>query len=204
MSIQKQSREALELEVKSLHKEIANLSKYKQAIEAQEKLFRDILTMRNVASGRLMLRSILLEIVEFSLQLLHGEGASLFVLSPDGMITESILARGPTIQEDKEKLIGEVLNKGLAGWVARYRQIALIEDTLTDNRWLDLPHQPYTVRSAIAIPFLRGRLLLGVLTLTHSQPHKFSQDMIDFMNMYSPSLTIALDHARIYLEDKNN
>lgn len=199
----KKSIEALELELKLLRREISGLGKYKHALKIQEKLFKSILTMSNVASGKIMLRTILLEIIDFSVRLLHAEGASLFLLSPDGLITESILARGPTIQEDKTRLIGEILDKGLAGWVARYRQIGLVEDTWEDERWFNLPEQPYDVRSAIAIPFLRGTSLLGVLTLTHSEPKKFTQSMVQFMDMYSPSLTLALDHARIHLTTNN-
>jgi GAF domain-containing protein len=142
-----------------------------------------------------MLRSILLEIIDICVKLMSAEAASLFLLSSKGVVTDSILARGPTIQEEKEMLIGKVLKKGLAGWVARYRQIAVIEDTLTDDRWISLPEETHTVRSALAIPFLRGRLLLGILTLTHSEPKKFSQSMVNFMKMYSPSLTIALDQV---------
>lgn len=199
----KESMSDLNSEVKSLRRQVAVLSKYKQALQEQGKLFNSILTMHNVASGRLMLRSILLEIISFNVKLFHAEGASLFILSPDGMITDSILARGPTIQEDKEKLIGQVLDKGLAGWVARYRQTAVIKDTATDNRWINLPDQPYTVGSALAIPFIRGRLLLGVLTLTHSEPNKFSQGMLEFVEMYSPSLSLALDHVRIYVKEED-
>ncbi len=197
-----QSREALELEVASLRSQVADLNQYKLALEAQEKLFRSILTMSHVSSGKLMLRSILLEIIDFTRKLLRAEQASLFILTPDGMITESILARGPTIQEDKQRLIGKILDKGLAGWVARNRQIALIRDTMKDERWVNLSGQPYTVGSALCIPFVRGQLLLAILTLTHSKPKHFSQDMADFMAMYAPSLSIALDHARIHLLGK--
>lgn len=193
----------LNSEIKSLRRQVVVLSKYKQALEEQGKLFNSILTMHSVATGRLMLRSILLEIITFNVKLFHAEGASLFMLSPEGMITDSILARGPTIQEDKEKLIGHVLDKGLAGWVARYKHPVVISDTATDDRWIDLPDQPYRVGSALAIPFIRGRLLLGVLTLTHSETNKFSKGMLEFVEMYSPSLSLALDHIRIYLKDED-
>ena len=197
-----QSREALESEVASLRHQVAELSKYKLSIYAQEKLFRSILTMSYVFSGKLMLRSILLEIIDFSCQLLKADRASLFILAPDGKVAESILARGPTTQQEKQLLIGKVLDKGLAGWVVRNRQIALIRDTMKDERWLNLPQQPYEVRSALCIPFIRGRFLLAILTLTHSQPKHFSRSMADFMAMYAPSIAIALDHARLHLHNR--
>lgn len=202
MNAPKKSREEFKREIQSLSKQVTELKKYKDVFEAQGKLFRSILTMTNIASGRLMLRSILLEIVDFSRQLFECQEGSLFVLSSDGMIIESILARGPTMQQDKQRLIGEVLDKGLAGWVARHRQLALIEDTMKDERWVNLPGQPYKVRSALCIPFLRGNLLLGILTLTHSESKHFTKEMAEFMNIYAPSLAISLDHARIYIKDQ--
>ncbi|MTF38184.1 GAF domain-containing protein [Cyanobacterium aponinum] len=194
------SSEALALEVASLKKLVVDLSKYKRAMEAQKELFRSILMMSNVASGKLMLRSILLEISEVTRDLLKAQDASLFILNPKGVIIESILARGPTIQEEKTHLIGTILDRGLAGWVYRYRRMALVKDTQQDERWLNFENQPYEVGSALCVPFLRGSLVLGILTLTHPKPRHFNEDMEDFMSMFSPSIAIALDHARIYLE----
>ncbi|WP_373479037.1 GAF domain-containing protein [Geminocystis sp.] len=196
-----QSIEALQLEVSSLRSYIADLNKYKRAMEAQEKLFRSILMMGNVSTGKLMLRSVVMEIIEVTTELTKGEDASLFLLNPKGIITESILARGPTMREEKDYLIGKILDKGLAGWVARYRRIALVKDTTKDERWINFSPQPYAVGSALCIPFLRGSLLLGILTITHSQPQHFTQKMADFMIMFSPSIAIALDHARLYLKE---
>lgn len=198
-----QSLEALKLEVFSLRSHLADLSKYKRAMEAQEKLFRSILMMGNVSTGTLMLRSVVLEITEITRELTKAEDASLFLLNPKGIITESILARGPTMREEKDFLIGEILDKGLAGWVARYRRMALVKNTNEDERWLNFYPQPYPVGSALCIPFLRGSILLGILTLTHPQTKHFTQHMADFMTMFSPSIAIALDHARLQLGIKN-
>ena len=63
-------------------------------------------------------------------------------------------------QQQKSKLIGSVLDKGLAGWVRIHRSIGLITDTEKDERWLTLLNQPYVVRSALAIPILRSDQLL--------------------------------------------
>jgi GAF domain-containing protein len=198
-----QSLETLKLEVSSLRNHLADLSKYKRAMEAQEKLFRSILMMGNVSTGTLMLRSVVLEITEITRELTKAEDASLFLLNPKGIITESILARGPTMREEKDFLIGEILDKGLAGWVARYRRMALVKNTNEDERWLNFHPQPYPVGSALCIPFLRGSILLGILTLTHSQTQHFTQNMANFMTMFSPSIAIALDHARLQLGIKN-
>jgi GAF domain-containing protein len=98
------------------------------------------------------------------------------LLDADGLVTESLLARGATIREQRQRLVGEVLDKGLAGWVFRHRQVGLITDTVHDERWLTLHNQPYAVRSALGIPILKGKMLLGILTLMHSQPEHFGRN----------------------------
>ncbi len=198
-----QSPEALAIEVASLRGMVEQLSKYKRAMEAQQELFKAILRMGSVASGRLMLRSVLLEICEKTREILRAEKASLFVLSPKGVITESILARGPTIQEEKTQLIGTVLKQGLAGWVYRYRRMALVKNTKEDERWLEFERQPYQVGSALCVPFLKGSVVLGILTLTHAQPYHFDDDMAEFMGVFSPSIAIALDYATTLFETKS-
>ena len=192
------THEALILKIASLESSIADLEKYKSAMETQEKLFRSILMMSNVSSGRLMLRSILLEVTEVTRKLMDAQDASLFILNPSGVITESILARGPTVQEEKAYLIGKTLDQGLAGWVARYRRLAVIDNVVEDERWINFPEQPYKVGSVLCLPF-RGRLLLGILTLTHPEIKHFTREMAEFMQIFSPSIAIALDQARLYL-----
>ena len=66
-----------------------------------------------------------------------------FWLDKQGYVTESILARGITIREQKETVVGEVLEHGLAGWVYRQRKTGVVSDTEKDDRWLELPYQPY-------------------------------------------------------------
>jgi sigma-B regulation protein RsbU (phosphoserine phosphatase) len=88
-------------------------------------------------------------------------------------VVDSILARGDISPELSSELIESVLKKGLAGWVMHHRKIGLINDTKLDDRWLNLPNQPYTARSALALPIISGEMQLAILTLMHSiDPNK--------------------------------
>jgi len=186
-------------EVESLRDEVTRLKTVQIAFEAQDELVRALVSMGQAATGRLMLRSMLLQTVKIMSKLTQAEECSLFLLHPNGVVSESILARGATIREDKKSLIGQVLDKGLAGWVIRNRQIGLIDDTMEDERWLTLPNQPYTVRSALCLPILRGKILLGILTLTHPEPRKFTPEITRVMQMTATQMALALDNARLYM-----
>ena len=163
-------------EVESLRQRLEHLEKVKLAFDAQDELVRSLVSMGRAATGRLMLRSMLLQTIKVSVKLTNAEESSLFLLDDNGAVTESILARGATIREQRNDLIGKVLDSGLAGWVVRNKRLGIITDTRNDDRWMTLPNQPYTVGSALCIPILRGKALLGLLTLTHRETHHFTSE----------------------------
>jgi sigma-B regulation protein RsbU (phosphoserine phosphatase) len=145
-----------------------------------------------------MLTAILQKTLELTAELTKAETGSLFLLDPDGVVRDCILTRGPRQAKECLDLTGTVLEGGLAGWVMRNRRIGLITDTEQDERWLNLPDQPYTVRSAMAVPIIRDNELLGILTLLHSKPGIFHQGTVDVMEVTAGQLGLALESAKLY------
>ena len=82
------------------------------------------------------IKSTLRKIIEISERLTGAELGSLFLLDSDGVVVDSVLARGEVSPEIRSLLIGSVFKKGLAGWVVRNRAVGLVFDTLDDERWL--------------------------------------------------------------------
>ena len=200
MSDRDRSTEELIEELEWLRWEVAQLKTTKIAFDAQHELFRSLVALMQTATGTLMLKSMLQQILNISRKLTDAEEGSLFLLDADGVVTESILARGATIRGQKQRLVGVVLDKGLAGWVVRHRQVGLISDTVNDDRWVTLPSQPYSVRSALGIPILKGKELLGILTLMHSQPGHFGPEAVTLMEMTAAQTALILDNVRLYAE----
>ncbi|HAA32757.1 MAG TPA: diguanylate cyclase [Cyanobacteria bacterium UBA8553] len=200
MSDREKSQEQLIEELESLRREVAELTTTKTAFDAQNELLRGLITMLQTATGKLMLRAMLQQILNVSRGLTNAEEGSLFLLDDRGTVTESILARGATIRGQKQRLVGEVLQKGLAGWVIHHRQVGLITDTMQDERWLTLPSQPYEARSALCIPILQGKELLGIITLMHSQPGHFNPVTVQLMQMTADQIALILDNARLHTE----
>jgi GAF domain-containing protein len=74
----------------------------------------------------------------------------------------------------------DVFRDGLASWVIRNKQPALVEDTSEDPRWMNRTweNESPKKRSVISLPLLLGRRLVGVLTLARTDGRKFSlQDL---------------------------
>ncbi len=194
------SKQELIAELAALRQEVAQLKTTKTAFDAQKELLRILVAMLQTSTGKLMLRSLLQQTLSIAHRLTGAEEGSLFLLDGDGMVIESLLARGATLRAQKQRLVDAVLDKGLAGWVIRHCQVGLIKDTMHDNRWLTLPSQPYTVRSALGVPILQGSTLLGVITLMHSIPGHFDEESAQLMQMTADQMALIIDSAQLHNE----
>lgn len=190
-------------ELESLRREVAGLKTEKAAFDAQKELLEKLVAMARSPEEEKVLLATLQDTLNVSRKLTGAEKGSLFLVDSNGVVTESILTQIEAAQEVRDRLIGSVLDRGLAGWVFRHRQIGLITDTETDDRWLTLLNQPYTVRSALAVPILKGGELLGILTLLHQEPEHFSPEAAYLMQMTADHIALVLENARLYgkLED---
>ena len=183
---------------KALEKEIAQLRSEKAALQVQSRLLENFVNFaRSSAKERVMTR-LLQKTLEISAELTGADKGSLFLLDADGAVTDGILTRVDPTPEQRSRIIGQVFEKGLAGWVRQNHRVGLIIDTRDDDRWVNLPNQPYTVGSALAIPILKGEDLLGIITLLHDQPEHFSQNTADLMRITAAQIGNALENARLY------
>ena len=192
---QDKSKERLIIELQVLRAEKAKWENIQAAFAIHDQLYKSLLTMGKTTTGLLMLKSILIEIVKISSKLTEAEECSVFLLNANGSVSESLLSRGAMVREQKNNLIGNVLGEGLAGWVYREREIGLVIDTKNDDRWLNLPNQPYFVRSALCFPVIKGKLVNAVITMMHSQPEHFSQKDVDLLKLLNNTFSLVVDYA---------
>ena len=185
-------------ETHTLEKELNRLKSEKAALQVQSRLLEKFVTLARSAAKEKVLTAILQKTLEISSEITAAEKGSLFLLDSDGAVTDSLLTRSDATPEQSARIIGSVLNRGLAGWVRKHRKVGLILDTKDDDRWLDLPDQPYMVGSALAVPILRGDNLLGILTLLHAQPGHFAAETANLMLLTARQIGSALENTRLY------
>ncbi len=199
MSDRDLSKEELEVELEKLRQEVAQLKQKEAALKAQSVLLENLVTMAGSSDTFDLIKAALQKTLDLAANLTGAEKGSLFLLDPNtGRVVDAILTRTEVTKEMRDRLIKSVFDKGLAGWTIRNRQLGLIMDTEKDDRWLTLPNQPYTVRSALAVPILRGEDLLGILTLLHSKPEHFSQDTGSIMQVTADRMALVLENTRLY------
>ena len=185
-------------EIEKLKKKVSELKSQRVAFKAQSRLLKDFIALARLSAEKELLNSVLQRTLAVTAELTGAETGSLFLLDAAGVVTDSILTRGETGPDERLGLIGQVLDRGLAGWVKTHRRIGLIEDTASDERWLELPDQPYQFRSALAVPLQLGDELLGILTHLHSRPNHFTPQAADLMELCASQLGFALEAARLY------
>ena len=172
------------------------------AFQAQSALLEKFISMARSPEEPEVIKTMLRKTIEISIELTGAQLGSLILLDSKGAVVDSILARGDIAPELNSELVESVLKKGLAGWVMHHGKIGLVNDTDMDDRWLTLPNQPYTARSALALPIISGEMQLGILTLMHSMPGHFTQEIVELMKVTANQIALALDNA--YLFDNLN
>ena len=99
---------------------------------------------------------------------------------------------------ERQKLVRRVLQDGLDGWVLQTGQLALVLDTLTDDRWLSVEYsdQTVSVRSAICAPIkIENGHLKGAISFVHPSPHHFDQQDLNLLGTLTTYVTNALENA---------
>ena len=172
------------------------------AFQAQSALLEKFISMARSPDEPQVIKTMLRKTIEISIELTGAQLGSLILLDSKGAVVDSILARGAISPELSTELIESVLKEGLAGWVMQHRKIGLVHDANEDDRWLTLPNQPYTARSALALPIISGEMQLAILTLMHSMPGHFTQEIVELMKITANQIALVLDNA--YLFDNLN
>ncbi|MFU8769526.1 MAG: GAF domain-containing protein, partial [Desulfotignum sp.] len=164
--------------IQVLEDKIRRLELENRVCRAQSRLFERLVEMAGSASDQGMLKVSMQRTLEVTARLSGTDKGSLFLLNDRGQVFDSLLTRGDLTPEMKSRLIGPVLDQGLAGWVKTHLDVGLIHDTLKDPRWLSLPSDPHSVRSALSVPIIRYNVLFGIITLVHPEPGHFTEQSV--------------------------
>ncbi|MGD1804866.1 GAF domain-containing SpoIIE family protein phosphatase [Dapis sp. BLCC M126] len=192
------TEENLREELDLLRQEMAKVTEELAAFRLAQKVLTEVTTGCSSRPGGII-KAALQKTLDVCADVTSTEKGSLFLLDPASKkIVDAILTRTEVTPEQRTKLIGSVLDKGLAGWVSRNLDIGLIKDTEDDDRWLTLPNQPYIVRSALGVPIINGQDLRGIITLLHSEPNHFTPRMAESMLATAEQIGLVLENARLY------
>jgi PAS domain S-box-containing protein len=170
-------------------------------LRTQKQLFENLVSVARATAERPTLAATLQNALDVSVALTGAKQGGLFLTDASGAITSHVLVSG-LAPEQRQVILERIMDQGLTSWVARHRQAALIADTSQDDRWPKLPDRAVSTGSALSVPISSGPMLLGVLTLTHSQPGHFTTEQLQLMQAASDQMALAVRNAQIFDEQR--
>jgi PAS domain S-box-containing protein len=180
--------------------DITERKRSEAALLAQKRLYESLMAMARATAKQTSLEATLRAGLNMAAALTGAEYGSIFLLDGTGSVTHSVWVYDKMSPAQRQDAVNRIMADGLAGWVVRHRQPALIRDTSKDQRWLDRPDRPYPVRSALSMPIVSGSAVLGILTLHHSKPNYFDDEHAYLIQSSADQLTLALRNAQMYDE----
>ena len=188
------------MEPKLLQQELVALRRERKAFHAQTRLFETLIDLARSSGEKDILKKTMQKTMEVAAELTGAQNGSLFLLNREGIVTDSIITRDGISSEKRSDIIGKVLDRGLAGWVAKNLKPAMVTDALKDKRWLSLPKAPYKVRSALSLPIVKQKSLFGILTLMHPEPAHFDFESSEIMQAAVDQMALAIENAQLYIQ----
>ena len=154
---------------------------------------------RELAS-QLDLDALLAQILELNIDKIGAEFGSILILDDRGKVVEGALNREGEVRDHTLHQLAETFDKGLAGWVVRNRESALVGNTLEDERWLRRGHElaQDNGKSAILVPIIEHDRVVGVITLTHSEKDHFTEDDVDLLQAFADQAGLAIQNALLF------
>ncbi len=136
---------------------------------------------------------------------LPGCRGGIYILDPANPQQLHALA----ISEYTEEMLGEAQDRtfmqigvGLLGSVAAHGTPLLVDDVLTDPRWVPISDGISSIRSKVYIPLTVRNELIGVFTLSHPTVGYFrSVDLANLLLVTTP-IALALQNARLFTAER--
>ncbi|KPL84354.1 hypothetical protein SE15_04335 [Thermanaerothrix daxensis] len=170
-------------------------------LEQERDSFELLLEISRELASSLDLGTVLARVLFLSTRNVGAERGSLIALNEEGKPIEAAIVVEGSIYRPTVAEMREVLEHGLAGWVADHRQATLVEDTSRDERWVrraDDREEANRRKSAICVPLLAQDQLVGVLTLVHARPGFFTPEHLRLLQTIADLAGLAVRNAQLY------
>jgi NtrC-family two-component system sensor histidine kinase KinB len=152
-------------------------------------------------SMSLDLRSVLPRILSLSMENVSGERGSIIVFDENGKPINGVIFFGTRQVESSLEELNATVEHGLAGWVVRNSEAALLTDTSKDLRWMRRPDDTQMrsgPKSAICVPLKARDHLVGALTIVHSQVGFFTNEHLELMQTIAGLAGISVENAQLF------
>ncbi len=168
-------------------------------LHQQRDLLHALYEISEKLATSLDLNWVLSQVLRVSISATNAQDGSIFLL-PTAEAPGPRILRRDLPPADADRVVREVVSRGLAGWVVRHKRGAIVSDTGHDPRWLAFADETAPPGSALAVPLVAEDQVLGVLTLTHPQVAHFQDQHLVLMVAIAHQASVAIEKARLHKE----
>jgi PAS domain S-box-containing protein len=147
------------------------------------------------------LHTVLTRVLSLSVTNVKAERGSLLAIDSYGeLIDAAIFYRDHLVNSALDEM-KSTLDQGLAGWVRKNQQSALVLDTRQDERWLVRPDDQADqsgAKSAICTPLMAREQMVGILTIVYPEPDYFTEEHLALLQSIADIAGIAVYNAQLY------
>ena len=130
-----------------------------------------------------------------ALEFLQADHASTRLLDATGTKLMSIARAGDGVHKPPAAFNPE---EGVIGWVLTEKKPVKVDDTASDDRFVEKEGQGFGIGSMLAIPMWSSDAVIGILTVTAKGTEEFDDGDLDLaqllVNAASPALALARLH----------
>lgn len=162
--------------------------------------FKQLLEFSALINSSLEIEEIRKRTIEASMKLTNSEAGSLLLYDQEREELYFDVALGE--RAEKIKTIRLKIGEGIAGWVAKHREVLIINDVQNDPRFFRKADEKsgFVTRSMICIPVLHKDRLIGVLQVLNKIDQPFNEYDAELLKALSNQVAVAIENARLYSE----
>jgi two-component system, NtrC family, sensor histidine kinase KinB len=164
-----------------------------------------LFTVSRDLANELELRPLVKRILTQSVTNVGAERGSIVVLNEQEKPIDAAIIYGDKIYSHTLQQLRETVEKGMAGWVVRHHKSVLVNDTREDQRWVRRPDDDAKktgAKSALCVPLLAHKKLVGVLTVVHPSINFFNADHLSLLQAIADMSGIAILNSRLFEESQ--
>jgi signal transduction histidine kinase len=171
------------------------ISKYLQLMARYERLMEITRQLNSV----LDLNTLLLQIIEASVELTHTEQSSILLIDPttgELRFQASSSLSGGTMEQIVVPMEGS-----LAGWVATHGEPVLVEDAQSDDRFFNKVDRviDFETRNLLGVPMIAHGKVIGVVEVINKvNDEGWSEDDVNTLSALAAQAAIAIENARLF------
>ena len=142
----------------------------------------------------------MLEIITQTQAAVGAVSGNIFLIDEQHRVSSRIQVQDGQAQIVSEPVNPEVMNRGLAGWLARSRRGVIVHDVRQDTRWIRLGDEIEPQGSVIGVPLSKLDRVVGVLFLTHPMINYFQPEHLSLLETIGAQVTTAIENAYFFNE----